>query len=77
MSGRLLTVAQVAEYLQVPVQTLYLWRHKGTGPRHVKMGRHLRYRQADLDAWVESLIDAPATGTVTARRYGRDVNKRR
>jgi excisionase family DNA binding protein len=52
----LLTAAQVAEFLQVPVQTLYLWRHKGVGPKTVKVGRHLRYRQADIDAWVESLI---------------------
>lgn len=55
--GRLLTVAQVADYLQIPVQTLYLWHHKGTGPSAIKVGRHLRYRQADLDAWVQSLVD--------------------
>lgn len=55
--GRLLTVAQVADYLQIPVQTLYLWHHKGTGPNAIKVGRHLRYRQADLDAWVQSLVD--------------------
>jgi excisionase family DNA binding protein len=57
MSGaRLLTVAQVSDYLQVPVQTLYLWHHKGTGPSAIKVGRHLRYRECDLDAWVESLV---------------------
>lgn len=55
--GRLLTVTEVADYLQIPVQTLYLWHHKGTGPSAAKVGRHLRYRQADLDAWVQSLVD--------------------
>lgn len=29
---RLLTIAEVAEYLGVPVGTLYQWRHKRTGP---------------------------------------------
>jgi excisionase family DNA binding protein len=57
--NQLLTATQVSELLQVPVQTLYLWRHKGVGPKTVKVGRHLRYRQADLDAWVESLIRPP------------------
>ena len=47
----------MADYLQIPVQTLYLWHHKGTGPSAIKVGRHLRYRQADLDAWVQSLVD--------------------
>ena len=57
IEGRLFTVAQVAEYLQVPVQTLYLWHHKGTGPTAIKVGRHLRYRQSDLDAWVQRLAE--------------------
>lgn len=58
IDGRLLTVAQVAEYLQVPAQTLYVWHHKGTGPTAIKVGRHLRYRPSDVDAWVQSLADA-------------------
>jgi excisionase family DNA binding protein len=51
---------EVAEYLGVPVQTLYVWRNKGVGPRAVRVGKHLRYRWSDVDAWLERQADQPA-----------------
>lgn len=48
-----MTTEQVAEYLTVPVSTLYQWRHRGLGPRAARVGRHLRYRHSDVDRWVE------------------------
>jgi excisionase family DNA binding protein len=53
MSEQLMSVGQLAEYLQVPVKTVYAWRHKRTGPRSLKVGRHVRYRRKDVDAWLE------------------------
>ena len=53
----LMTADQVAEYLQVPKATLYNWRYKGGGPPAGRVGRHLRYRKADVDRWFESLVD--------------------
>ena len=53
---RLLWVDKVAEVLGVPVKTLYQWRYKGTGPVGVKVGRHLRYRAADVEVWVEGRV---------------------
>jgi excisionase family DNA binding protein len=53
MDDRLLTMQEVAEFLGVPVATIYQWRHHGRGPRGIKVGRHIRYRRADVDAWVE------------------------
>jgi excisionase family DNA binding protein len=50
---------EVAEYLQVPVQTLYVWRTKGVGPRAVRVGKHLRYRWADVDAWIDEQANQP------------------
>ncbi len=50
-----LTTEQAAAYLQVPVETMRQWRFKGTGPPHAKVGRHVRYRQAALDRWLEEL----------------------
>jgi excisionase family DNA binding protein len=41
---RLLTIAEVADYLGVPVGTMYQWRHKRTGPKGIRVGRHVRYR---------------------------------
>ena len=36
------------------VNTLEIWRVQGVGPRYIKVGRFVRYRQSDLDAWLES-----------------------
>lgn len=55
--SRLLTPTEVAEQLGVPVKSLYVWRTKNGGPRGIKVGKHLRYRQTDLDAWIESQAD--------------------
>jgi excisionase family DNA binding protein len=53
---RLLRVEEVAEVLGVPVKTLYQWRYKGTGPVGVRVGRHLRYRAADVEGWVQERV---------------------
>ncbi|MFI7551933.1 helix-turn-helix transcriptional regulator [Micromonospora sediminimaris] len=50
---RLWTVQQVSEFLGVPVGTLYQWRYRRTGPRACRVGRHLRYRPADVRAWLD------------------------
>lgn len=58
---RLLTLSEVADYIGVPLQTLYGWRSRGEGPRGVRCGKHVRVRRADLDAWLEQHADpAPA-----------------
>src|SRR5690242_6827642 len=48
-----MTTEQLAEYLTVPVNTIYQWRHRGTAPRAARLGRHLRWKQADVDRWIE------------------------
>ena len=50
--AEIMTTQQVAEYLQVPVATLYQWRWRHEGPRAARVGRHLRYRRTDLDTWL-------------------------
>lgn len=55
---RLWTVQDVSDYLGVPVATLYGWRHRGVGPAARRIGRYLRYRPADVWAWVDSLDEA-------------------
>lgn len=51
---------QLAEYLGVPLATVYRWRTRGGGPRGVKVGRHVRYRDRDVEAWLESQADKPS-----------------
>ena len=46
------TPAEVADFLQVPVKSLYQWRYQGHGPRAHRVGRHLRYRWEDVEDWL-------------------------
>jgi len=56
--NRLWTVEDVAEYLGVPRNTLYQWRTKGYGPRGVRVGKHVRYRPDDVNAWLDQQVMA-------------------
>lgn len=53
----IMTSAELADYLRVPLRTLYAWRSHGGGPPGVRVGRHLRYRRADVDAWLDARQD--------------------
>ena len=57
-SDSLLTIRQLAAKLQVPEQTLYAWRTRGEGPPGLRVGRYVRYRPRDVEAW----LDAKAQG---------------
>jgi excisionase family DNA binding protein len=57
-SGRALTEREVAELLGLSVATLRAWRHRGKGPRFLRLGRSVRYLPADVDEFVrESAVD--------------------
>jgi excisionase family DNA binding protein len=49
----LATRTEVAEYLGVPTATVNMWAHRGKGPKYVRIGRHARYRWADVEAWLD------------------------
>jgi len=53
----LIDVQQLADYLDVPVKTLYAWRYRGEGPPAFRVGRHLRYRLSDIQRWIQQRID--------------------
>ncbi|MGW2237863.1 helix-turn-helix domain-containing protein [Streptomyces sp. NPDC001759] len=57
---RYLTPDDVAELLRVPVETLYQWRRKRTGPPAFRVGRHLRYDPVRLREWVDGLTEVAA-----------------
>ena len=48
---RLWSVEDVAVYLGVPVETLYAWRKKRTGPPAGRVGKHLRYDPSVVRDW--------------------------
>ncbi|MBC7255014.1 MAG: helix-turn-helix domain-containing protein [Chloroflexi bacterium] len=52
MREMLLTVKQVAQYLQLKESTIYSWAQSGKIPA-IKIGRTWRFRRGDLDDWLE------------------------
>ena len=58
----LLTAQQLADYLDVPIATLYAWRYRREGPPGFRAGRHLRYRKSDIDQWINNRLRTGTTG---------------
>ena len=51
---KLLTRAEVAELLGVPPQTLAEWAVKRRGPIYHRIGKHARYEEVAVLAWLET-----------------------
>ena len=49
----LLSLRQLAEYLGVPPSSVYYWRTQGKGPPGFQVGKALRFRVDDVDAWLQ------------------------
>lgn len=45
-----------AAYLGLSHSTLEKMRHMGRGPRYLKVGGRVFYRQSDLDAYLEAAV---------------------
>ncbi|MFF9217535.1 helix-turn-helix transcriptional regulator [Streptomyces viridosporus] len=60
LPDRYLTPVDLAGLLGVPVETIYQWRRKQTGPRGFRVGRHLRFDPEDVRVWVESQMEGAA-----------------
>jgi excisionase family DNA binding protein len=54
MSAHLMSIEDLSEHLGIPVNTLYKWRGKNYGPTGRRVGKHVRYRPEDVDAWIEA-----------------------
>ena len=52
----LLTEQEAAARLRVTVKALQAWRGRGGGPPFIKMGRCVRYRLEDLEAFVRAAL---------------------
>ncbi|MFE0316572.1 MULTISPECIES: helix-turn-helix transcriptional regulator [Streptomyces] len=47
---------ELAEFLGISVASLYTMNTYGTAPRRIRVGRHIRYRRTDVDAWLDSNV---------------------
>ena len=52
---------ELAGYLGVPVSTIYHWRARGIGPHGFRVGKRVRFRAADVAAWLNERREAVAT----------------
>ncbi|WP_411127794.1 helix-turn-helix domain-containing protein [Streptomyces sp. x-19] len=60
LPDRYLTPTDVAALFDVPLETVYEWRKKRTGPPGFRVGKHVRYDPAAVHAWTEALMATDA-----------------
>ena len=48
--------AQAAQIIDVTDKCMQAWRCRGGGPAYLKIGRLVRYRKSDINAWLESRV---------------------
>lgn len=58
---KLMSPEELAEYLGVTLHCVYAWSSRGGGPRVLRVGARLRYRPADVEAWLDSVGDERAS----------------
>ncbi|MGO3152364.1 MAG: helix-turn-helix transcriptional regulator [Galactobacter sp.] len=54
MKDKLFTPPQLAEHFGVTVQKLAQDRYLGRGPKFIKLGHSVRYRESDVLAWLDA-----------------------
>ncbi|GAA2069655.1 helix-turn-helix transcriptional regulator [Microbacterium hatanonis] len=64
----LLTLRDLCQYTQTPASTMYQLLSRGAGPTSLKIGRNLRFRPSDIDAWLDGLAHSTAAGDATLGR---------
>ncbi|MFC6090572.1 helix-turn-helix transcriptional regulator [Saccharothrix lopnurensis] len=58
--NKLWGMQEVADFLDVPINTLYQWRTRKYGPPGKRVGKYVRFVPDQVKAWVESLPDGTA-----------------
>jgi len=67
MSEKLMNEHEAAQYLGLSVFTLRAWRSQRRGPVFVRLGRAVRYRPDDLEAFLNEAAVEPL-GDVTSSK---------
>lgn len=55
--SKLWGMKEVADFLGVPINTLYQWRTRNYGPPGKRIGKYVRFVPDQVKAWVDSLPD--------------------
>ncbi len=54
----LLSIEDLADYLGIPVTTIYDWRVDGKGPCGIRVGRHVKFAVSDVRDWLAQQREA-------------------
>lgn len=52
MDEILLTAQELADYLGYDVKSVYNFKYNGRGPKRTHVGRNVRFKKSDVDAWI-------------------------
>lgn len=52
LDDRMLDKAETAAALNVSLALVHKWVQRGTGPKHVKFGARVLFRESELNRWV-------------------------
>ncbi len=47
----------IADDLGVPIATYYAWRAAGKAPKAIRIGKYVRVRRCDYEAWLATLAE--------------------
>jgi excisionase family DNA binding protein len=52
---QVLSLSELCEHLHVTAQTIYDLRSQGRGPNGFRVGRELRFRVSEIEAWLTQM----------------------
>ena len=64
----LLSAQDLADFLHVPIATIYALRYRHEGHPGFRVGRHLRYRRNDVEQWISRKLEDQKPESPFARR---------
>ena len=62
----LMTQDEVSALFDISLPVLANWRSAGKGPKFVKLGGRVKYRKADVEAFINSSVRQSTTETIAA-----------
>ena len=66
MDGTYLTTQEVADRFRTSPESVRYWRHRGTGPQSVKIGRKVLYPAQAVRDWEAQRLAAEQAGSGAA-----------
>lgn len=54
-----MTPGEISQMAGIAESTLAHWRHKGKGPKYIKIGRKVMYRECEVEAYLDKHTVTP------------------